>query len=47
VNRALPYTDGNTEKKPGHESQSAVTRSPLTALGRRAARRYNQMEEPA
>ncbi|HEX9254615.1 MAG TPA: SDR family NAD(P)-dependent oxidoreductase [Candidatus Angelobacter sp.] len=47
VNRLLPDAGGNTEKKPGHESQSAVTRSPLTALGRRAARRYNQMEEPA
>ncbi len=47
VNRLLPDAGGNTEKKTGHESQSAVTRSPLTALGRRAARRYNQMEEPA
>ena len=47
VNRLLPDAGGNTEKKPGHESQSAVTRSPLTALGRRAARRYNQVEKPA
>jgi hypothetical protein len=47
VNRLLPDASGATEKKAGHESQSTVTRSPLTALGRRAARRYNQMEEPA
>ena len=47
VNRLLPPAAGNTEKKAGHESQSAVTRSPLTALGKRAARRYNQMEKPA
>jgi short-subunit dehydrogenase len=47
VNRLLPDAVGNTEKKPGHESQSAVTRSPLTALGKRAARRYNQVEKPA
>jgi short-subunit dehydrogenase len=47
VNRLLPDAGGGTEKKRGHESQSAVTRSPLTALGRRAARRYNQVEKPA
>lgn len=47
VNRLLPDAAGNTEKKAGHESQSAVTRSPLTALGKRAARRYNQVEKPA
>jgi short-subunit dehydrogenase len=44
VNRLLPDSDGPTAKKPGHESHSAVTRSPLTALGKWAARRYNQME---
>jgi short-subunit dehydrogenase len=47
VNRLLPDAAGATEKKPGHESQSAVTRSPLTTLGKRAARRYNQVEKPA
>ena len=47
VNRLLPDAGGVTEKKPGHESQSAVTRSPLTALGKLAARRYNQLEEIA
>ena len=47
VNRLLPDAGGNMEKKAGHESQSAVTRSPLTALGKRAARRYNQVEKPA
>jgi len=44
INRLLPDASGTTEKKPGHESQSAVTKSPLTALGKRAARRYNQLE---
>jgi short-subunit dehydrogenase len=47
VNRLLPDAAGTTEKKAGRESQSAVTRSPLTALGKRAARRYNQVEKPA
>ena len=47
INRLLPDAAGTTEKKFGHESQSAVTRSPLTALGKRAARRYNQVEKPA
>ncbi|HEY2233316.1 MAG TPA: SDR family NAD(P)-dependent oxidoreductase [Candidatus Angelobacter sp.] len=47
VNRLLPDAAGNTEKKAGRESHSAVTRSPLTALGKRAARRYNQVEKPA
>jgi len=47
VNRLLPDASGATEKKAGHESQSAVTRSPLTALGKRAAHRYNQVEKPA
>src|SRR5262249_50742983 len=51
VNRFLPGPEAEilegvrpTEKKAGRESESAVTRSPLTALGRRAARRYNQTE---
>jgi hypothetical protein len=47
VNRLLPDASGTTEKKAGRESHSAVTRSPLTALGKRAARRYNQVEKPA
>ena len=47
VNRMLPDAAGPTGKRSGIESQSAVTRSPLTALGRRAARRYNQIKEPA
>jgi short-subunit dehydrogenase len=47
VNRLLPDAGGVTGKKAGYESQSAVTRSPLTALGKRAARRYNQLEEIA
>lgn len=47
VNRLLPEAGGATEKKLGRESQSAVTRSPLTALGKRAARRYNQSEQIA
>jgi short-subunit dehydrogenase len=48
VNRMLPEAqDGQVLKKRGHESESVVTRSALTALGRRAARRYNQTEEIA
>ena len=47
VNRLLPDAAGSSDKKAGRESQSAVTRSPLTALGKRAARRYNQTEKPA
>jgi short-subunit dehydrogenase len=45
VDKMLPESDDRTaEKKPGHESQSAVTRSPLTILGKRAAKKFNQME---
>ncbi|HET7871087.1 MAG TPA: ketoacyl reductase, partial [Terriglobales bacterium] len=47
VNRLLPEADGGTHRKLGKESHSAVTRSALTALGRRAIRRYNQAEEIA
>ncbi|HEY6307921.1 MAG TPA: SDR family NAD(P)-dependent oxidoreductase [Candidatus Angelobacter sp.] len=48
VNQLLPKAhDGVALKKKGHESESAVTRSALTALGRKAARRYNQVEETA
>jgi short-subunit dehydrogenase len=43
VNKLLPDARGaSTEKKTGRQSQSTVTRSPLTVLGRRAALRYNQ-----
>jgi short-subunit dehydrogenase len=49
VNLLLPRAQngGTQKKKRGHESESAVTRSALTALGRKAALRYNQMEEAA
>jgi short-subunit dehydrogenase len=48
VNHLLPRAqNGTTQRKKGHESESRVTRSALTALGRRAALRYNQMEEVA
>ncbi len=47
VNRLLPTADGTNRKQTGNESESVVTRSPLTALGRRAAQRYNQVSETA
>ena len=48
VNRLLPNANGDTEKKRlGQQSQSVITRSPLTALGKRAAKRYNQLGEIA
>lgn len=47
ANRLLPKAEGVAPTKAGYESESAVTRSALTALGRKAARRYNQMEEIA
>jgi NAD(P)-dependent dehydrogenase (short-subunit alcohol dehydrogenase family) len=44
VNRLLPGPGGvGTRGVPGHQSQSAVTRSWLTALGDEAARRHNQI----
>jgi short-subunit dehydrogenase len=44
VNWMLPDAGGEpTEKKTGSESETAVTRSPLTALGQRAARRWNEV----
>lgn len=46
VNRILPSADGSKDRRPGHQSQTAVTR-PLTILGRRAAKRYNQLGEIA
>ena len=46
VNRTLPTANGGeTTKRKGWESESVLTRSPLTALGRWAAQRYN--ERPA
>ena len=43
LNKVLPDARGaGTEKKTGRQSQSTVTRSPLTMLGKRAALRYNQ-----
>jgi short-subunit dehydrogenase len=47
VNRLLPTADGTSDKQSGRDSESVVTRSPLTALGRRAAQRYNQVSETA
>lgn len=48
VNLLLPRAQpGSTQSKRGRESESQLTRSALTALGRKAALRYNQMEEAA
>ena len=48
VNRILPKAPpGVTGSKSGREIESATKPSRLTALGRRAARRYNQIEEAA
>jgi short-subunit dehydrogenase len=44
VNRLMPTANGVGDKKTGQESESVLTRSPLTALGRSAARRYNQVK---
>ena len=41
VSRALPDTD-DTDTQPGHRAESAVTRSPATALGREAAEDLRQ-----
>jgi NAD(P)-dependent dehydrogenase (short-subunit alcohol dehydrogenase family) len=44
VNRLLPAADGGgTRRARGHESESALAPSWLTALGDEAARRYNQL----
>jgi short-subunit dehydrogenase len=46
VNRLLPAAEGGSMvKKSGREVEWAVTRSPLTALSTRAARRYNQLRQ--
>jgi NAD(P)-dependent dehydrogenase (short-subunit alcohol dehydrogenase family) len=43
TNRVLPGTGAEDEtRQRGHESESAVTRSPLTELGKRASREYLQ-----
>ncbi|HSB77129.1 MAG TPA: SDR family NAD(P)-dependent oxidoreductase [Terriglobales bacterium] len=43
VNRLLPQGDGQgRERRLGRESETRITRSPLTALGRKAARDLNQ-----
>lgn len=48
VNRLLPRAPrGATGTKRGLEIGPPLTRSPLGKMGRRAARRYNQMEESA
>jgi NAD(P)-dependent dehydrogenase (short-subunit alcohol dehydrogenase family) len=48
VNRLLPRPGGvGTRAVPGAESESPVTRSPLTALDEEAAREYNQVASGA
>ncbi len=43
VNRALPVSAGDSKARHrGNQSESAATRSPLTAFGKSAARRWNQ-----
>jgi NAD(P)-dependent dehydrogenase (short-subunit alcohol dehydrogenase family) len=43
VNRLLPRDGGvGSDSRKGHESESAVTRSPATILNQRAARRLNE-----
>ena len=42
VSRTLPSAGQSDEKRKGRDSENAVTRSPLTALGQMAAKRYNQ-----
>jgi NAD(P)-dependent dehydrogenase (short-subunit alcohol dehydrogenase family) len=42
VNRTLPGAGDSDEKRKGKDSQNALTKSPLTALGQMAAKRYNQ-----
>ena len=47
VNRLLPGPGGiGPERRRGRESETAFSSSPLTALGRRAARDLNQLAEP-
>jgi short-subunit dehydrogenase len=42
VSRALPNAGESAEKKKGKDSENLITKSPLTALGQMAAKRYNQ-----
>lgn len=42
VSRTLPSAGESDEKRKGRDSENAVTKSPLTALGQMAAKRYNQ-----
>lgn len=42
VNRTLPSAGESEEKRKGRDSHTALTKSPLTALGQIAAKRYNQ-----
>jgi short-subunit dehydrogenase len=42
VNRTLPTAGESDEKRKGKDSHNVVTKSPLTALGQMAAKRYNQ-----
>lgn len=42
VNRTLPAAGQSDEKRKGKDSHNVFTKSPLTALGELAARRYNQ-----
>jgi short-subunit dehydrogenase len=42
VNRTLPSAGDSDEKRKGKDSHNVVTKSPLTALGEMAAKRYNQ-----
>ena len=45
VNRLLPAPGGDKQRHPGHESETAITESFLTTLGKRAAEKY-QPNEP-
>jgi NAD(P)-dependent dehydrogenase (short-subunit alcohol dehydrogenase family) len=48
VNRALPDAGGIGERyAKGRDSESLLTRNPLTALTRRAERTQNELQEPA
>jgi len=42
VSRTLPSPGESDEKRKGRDSENVVTKSPLTALGQMAAKRYNQ-----
>jgi hypothetical protein len=42
INRLLPGSHDEGIRRRGRESRTVVSESPLTALGKRAARRYNQ-----